>query len=85
VSFELPFPAAARQWRVLKVVGRSAVIWNVPLSGMCRYLECAVLPSVAISKDYFSNNKKFWKELICLLSLLYLKISFALKPAFVPT
>jgi hypothetical protein len=28
------------------------------------------------------NNKKFWKELICLLSLHYLKMSFALKPAF---
>jgi hypothetical protein len=31
------------------------------------------------------NKKKFWKELICLLSLQYLKMSFALKPAFVPT
>jgi hypothetical protein len=30
-------------------------------------------------------NKKFWKELICLLSLYYLKMSFALKPAFSPT
>jgi hypothetical protein len=30
-------------------------------------------------------NKKFWKELICLLPLHYLKISFALKPAFAPT
>jgi hypothetical protein len=30
-------------------------------------------------------NKTFWKELICLLSLHYLKISFALKPAFAPT
>jgi hypothetical protein len=30
-------------------------------------------------------NKKFWKELICLLSLHYLKMSFALKPAFSPT
>jgi hypothetical protein len=30
-------------------------------------------------------NKKFWKELICLLSLNYLKMSFALKPAFGPT
>jgi hypothetical protein len=30
-------------------------------------------------------NKKFWKELICLLSLHYLKMSFALKPAFAPT
>jgi hypothetical protein len=29
--------------------------------------------------------KKFWKELICLLSLHYLKMSFALKPAFAPT
>jgi hypothetical protein len=29
-------------------------------------------------------NKKFWKELICLLSLNYLKMSFALKPAFAP-
>jgi hypothetical protein len=33
----------------------------------------------------FSINKKFWKELICLLSLHYLKMSFALKPAFAPT
>jgi hypothetical protein len=31
------------------------------------------------------KNKKFWKELICLLSLHYLKMSFALKPAFAPT
>jgi hypothetical protein len=30
-------------------------------------------------------NKKFWKELICLLSLHYLKMSFALKPAFALT
>jgi hypothetical protein len=29
--------------------------------------------------------KKFWKELICLLSLHYLKMSFELKPAFSPT
>jgi hypothetical protein len=32
-----------------------------------------------------SKNKKFWKELICLLSLHYLKMSFALKLAFAPT
>jgi hypothetical protein len=31
------------------------------------------------------NDKKFWKELICLLSLHYLKMSFALKPVFAPT
>jgi hypothetical protein len=31
------------------------------------------------------RNKKFWKELICLLSLHYLKMSFELKPAFAPT
>jgi hypothetical protein len=31
------------------------------------------------------KNKKFWKELICLLSLHYLKMSFALKPASAPT
>jgi hypothetical protein len=31
------------------------------------------------------KNKKFWKELTCLLSLHYLKMSFALKPAFAPT
>jgi hypothetical protein len=31
------------------------------------------------------ENKKFWKELICLLSLNYLKMSFALKPEFAPT
>jgi hypothetical protein len=30
-------------------------------------------------------NKKFWKQLIFLLSLHYLKMSFALKPAFAPT
>jgi hypothetical protein len=30
-------------------------------------------------------NKKFWKELICLFSLHYLKMSFAFKPAFAPT
>jgi hypothetical protein len=29
-------------------------------------------------------NKKFWKELICPLSLHYLKMSFELKPAFAP-
>jgi hypothetical protein len=34
---------------------------------------------------YLTYNKKFWKELICLLSLHYLKLSFALKPAFAPT
>jgi hypothetical protein len=33
----------------------------------------------------YQLNKKFWKELICLLSLHYLKMSFALKPAFAPT
>jgi hypothetical protein len=32
-----------------------------------------------------NNNKKFWKELICLLSSHYLKMSFALKPAFAST
>jgi 3-mercaptopyruvate sulfurtransferase SseA len=30
MSFELPFLAAARQWWVFKVVGRSTVIKNVP-------------------------------------------------------
>jgi hypothetical protein len=30
-------------------------------------------------------NKKFWKELICLLSLHYLKMAFALKLALAPT
>jgi hypothetical protein len=34
---------------------------------------------------YNNTNKKFWKELICLLSLHYLKISFALKKAFAST
>jgi hypothetical protein len=29
MSFELPFLAAMRQWRVFKVVGRSAIISNV--------------------------------------------------------
>jgi hypothetical protein len=29
--------------------------------------------------------KKFWKELICLLSSHYLKMSFALKAAIAPT
>jgi hypothetical protein len=36
-------------------------------------------------KGYLKKNKKFWKELMCLLSLHYLKMSFALKPAFAPT
>jgi hypothetical protein len=31
------------------------------------------------------KNKEFWKELICLLSLYYLKMSFALKPELAPT
>jgi hypothetical protein len=30
-------------------------------------------------------NKKFWKELVCLLSFHYLKMSFAFKSAFAPT
>jgi hypothetical protein len=30
MSFELPFSAAARHWRVFKEVGRSAVTSNVP-------------------------------------------------------
>jgi hypothetical protein len=30
MSFELLFSAAARQWRVFKVLGRSAVISSVP-------------------------------------------------------
>jgi hypothetical protein len=34
---------------------------------------------------YLAPNKKFWKELICLLSLHYLKMSLALKSAFAPT
>jgi hypothetical protein len=36
-------------------------------------------------KGRISRYKKFWKELICLLSLHYLKMSFELKPAFSPT
>jgi hypothetical protein len=36
-------------------------------------------------RDEFIENKKFWKELICLLSLHHLKMSFASKPAFAPT
>jgi hypothetical protein len=35
--------------------------------------------------EILNNNKKFWKELICLLSLHYLKMAFALKPTFAPT
>jgi hypothetical protein len=31
--------------------------------------------------DDLINNRKFWKELICLLALYCLKMSFALKPA----
>jgi hypothetical protein len=31
------------------------------------------------------QNKKFWEELTCLLSLHYFKMSFALNPAFAPT
>jgi hypothetical protein len=41
-----------------------------------------------ICSYYLSNtifNKKFWKEPVCLLPLHYLKMSFALKPAFAPT
>jgi hypothetical protein len=30
MSFELPFSADARQWRLFKVVGENAVISNVP-------------------------------------------------------
>jgi hypothetical protein len=30
MCFELPFSAAARQWRAFKAVGRSAIISNVP-------------------------------------------------------
>jgi hypothetical protein len=40
LSSELPFSTAARQWQVFKVVGRSVVISNVPLSRMCRSSEC---------------------------------------------
>jgi hypothetical protein len=54
----LPFSAAARQWRVFKVVGRSAVISNVPLSRMCRYLECAVLSSAVLSKVYCTYSSE---------------------------
>jgi hypothetical protein len=36
------------------------------------------------NNDIMNFNKKFWKELICLLSLHYLKMSFELKPAFAP-
>jgi hypothetical protein len=37
------------------------------------------------ASDILIINKKFWKELICLFSSHYLKMSFALKPAFAPT
>jgi hypothetical protein len=36
-------------------------------------------------RKHLRTNKKFWKETICLHSLHYLKMSFAIKPAFVPT
>jgi hypothetical protein len=53
----------------------------------------SVSPNVKMPSEYSLRcyhrvvilNKKFWKELICLLSLHYLKMSFALKPAFAPT
>jgi hypothetical protein len=45
-------------------------------------LTMTVLPR---SPLYAYNNRKFWKELTCLLSLHYLKMLFALKPAFAPT
>jgi hypothetical protein len=41
--------------------------------------------STASGDCVIRRNKKFWKELICLLSLHYLKMSFALKPAFAVT
>jgi hypothetical protein len=64
MSSELPFSAAARQWRVFKVVGRSAVIWNVPLSGMCRYLECAVIWNVPLSGMCRSSERRSFKSLL---------------------
>jgi hypothetical protein len=41
--------------------------------------------NLSFDTGLYYKNKKFWKELICLLSLHYLKMSFALKPAFSPT
>jgi hypothetical protein len=74
MSFELPFSAAARQWRVFKVVGRSAVISNVPLSRMCRYLECAVISNVPFIRVPFfqkftvlSNLPKYYFHTLFLL------------------
>jgi hypothetical protein len=44
-----------------------------------------IISCVICNPDKPRKNKKFWKDLICLLFLHYLKISFALKPAFTPT
>jgi hypothetical protein len=46
-------------------------------------IDCADIVTDFIVK--INKNKKFLKELICLLSLHYLKMSFALKPASAPT
>jgi hypothetical protein len=43
------------------------------------------MQKLGVIKTLKKINKKFWKELINLLSLDYLKMSFALKPAFTPT
>jgi hypothetical protein len=48
-----------------------------------KYLGTVIYKTDGIGKDEI--NKNLWKELICLLSLHYLKMSFALKPAFAPT
>jgi hypothetical protein len=55
------------------------VVIYSPKEASINVFKEAVLPAIT------RTNKKFWKELICLLSLHYLKMSFAIKPAFAPT
>jgi hypothetical protein len=43
MSFELPFSAAARQWQVFNVVGRSAVISNVPFFRVAFFKKITVV------------------------------------------
>jgi hypothetical protein len=49
-----------------------------------RWVMC-VAHTKAMKNECKICSNKFWKELICLLSLNYLKMSFALKPEFAPT
>jgi hypothetical protein len=68
----------------ITVYSKSSVVSDRP-SG---YAQTICIKNRWATNFTFKNvnkNKKFWKELICLLSLHYLKMSFALKPAFAPT